>query len=156
MKSSQTRYISFITLLIGLLATSMIFMPAIKFENYDTVYSGIEATFGVEIMNIGIASGQLNFSFWSFVAYGLPILAGLLAFSIKQGSFVSSLLFLISAVLLFTLPEYINSSATFLGGTQDLEINCVMQYGLLISGSLSVLGTIVSLLQGVSQLKIDN
>lgn len=145
--------ISFLSLIIGIAATAMIFLPAIKYESIDTVYSGLQATFGVEIVDIGIASGQLEFSIWALLGYGLPIIAGILGLIFRKGAFISTVLFAVAAVLLFTLPQYVNATATGFGGSTEIEIDWVMQYGLIVAGSLSVLGVFSSLFQGINNFR---
>ncbi|SRR5690554_133099 len=139
--------IAFITFIIGVAASVMIFLPAIRYENIDTVYSGFQVTFGVEIVDIGIATGQLEFNFLALLAYGLPVIAGILLMFSKKAALISMLLFVAAAILLFTLPLYVYATATGFGGTTDIEIDWVMQYGLMIAGSLSILGVFSSALQ---------
>lgn len=148
--------ISFLSLIIGIAATAMIFLPAIKYESIDTVYSGFQATFGVEIVDIGIASGQLEFNVWALLAFGLPAIAGILAVLARKGALISAVLFAVAAILLFTLPQYVNATATGLGGSTDIEIDWVMQYGLILAGSLAILGAGASLFQGISDLREPN
>ncbi len=149
--------ISFITMIIGFAAAVMIFLPALGFEDSDTVYSGWQATFGYEIIDFGIwGSGQLEFNFLAVLAFGLPLVAGITALLFKQGALVSTGLFIVSAILLFMLPEHTIATATVLGSTSQVDVDWVMQYGLITAGVLSIAGAFTSLFQGVTSFREQN
>ncbi|MFA6801497.1 MAG: hypothetical protein WCR19_05270, partial [Acholeplasmataceae bacterium] len=123
------------------------FLPALKFADYDTTYTGIQLITGTTVFDIGpVADGKLPFSILALLAFGLPIVAGLIFVSNTKGSIISVILFIISAILLFILPEYtIINVTTFIGGTSEWEADWVLQTGAIIAGVLSSLGAIVGL-----------
>ncbi|MFA6801207.1 MAG: hypothetical protein WCR19_03765, partial [Acholeplasmataceae bacterium] len=57
------KYFPFLILLIGAAASVMAFLPALKFADYDTTYTGIQLITGTTVFDIGpVADGKLPFS----------------------------------------------------------------------------------------------
>lgn len=141
-------YIPFLPLVLGIIATAMIFLPALKYSEMDTTYTGLQVVTGVSVLNLGIlGEGHLPFNILALLAFTLPLAAGIVGLTVKKSFYISTVLFVIAAFLLFVLPQYTNISYTVLGGeTAQLEVEWVMQAGLIIAGSLSIIGAVVSLL----------
>ena len=141
-------FIAFLPLLLGIIATAMIFLPALKYSETDTSYTGLQVITGVSVLNLGIlGEGHLPFNILALFAFALPLAAGIVGLTGKKSFYISTDLFVIAAVLLFLLPQYTNISYTVLGGdTAQLEVEWVMQTGLIVAGSLSIVGAVVSLL----------
>lgn len=141
-------FIAFLPLLLGIIATAMIFLPALKYSETDTSYTGLQVITGVSVLNLGIlGEGHLPFNILALLAFALPLAAGIVGLTGKKSFYISTVLFVIAAVLLFLLPQYTNISYTLLGGDPaQLEVEWVMQTGLIVAGSLSIVGAVVSLL----------
>jgi hypothetical protein len=73
--------------------------------------------------------------------------------SMKKGCLISAVLFTISVVLLFLLPVYTVTTVTVLGQVNEIEINWITSYGLIIAQSLVILGVIASAIKSVKFLK---
>ena len=145
---------NFIILLLGVLASLMIFFPALAFEGSETFYKGTDVSFGTEIANLGsIASGQIDFNILAVLAYLLPVSACLTALFFKKAYLFSAILFTGAAVLLFMLPNYTTVGVTILGSTSQHEVDWSLAYGLIAAASLSVCGVIVSLFQASKSFK---
>lgn len=149
--------LALIALIAGVWAAIMVFFPALGYENSDTVYTGIHVLTSYEIANIGsIASGNLVFNFLAVLAYGLPLIAGLLVMFARKAGFVAAVLFVVGAILLFILPSYIDVRATALGVSTTFEVDWVMQYGLIVAGGASGVGAIASALVGTNELNASH
>ncbi len=144
-----SKNVPLIALLIGLIASAMIFLPALKYPDVDTTYTGIQVATGVTIFNLGpIADGKIPFNFLALLAFVLPAIAGLVMFTTPKNALLSIIFFIAAAVLLFILPTYIVINVTAFGGSgvTDIDIDWVLQIGAIVAGSLSVLGAVLVLL----------
>jgi hypothetical protein len=145
-KNIKFDLVSFITLIIGIIATIMIFFPALTASDSNSTFLGYEVAFGTEFVSLGsFGSGQIAFSPLGILAYLAPLFASFIALFMKKGKFISLILFTISAVLLFTLPAYTKATITILNTVTDIQVDWAMSYGLIIAGVLSILGVIVCL-----------
>lgn len=155
MKIFKKDTLTTIVLITGIIATFTIFLPTMAFPNgSSTIFSGTEIVFGAEFVNFGSwASGNVHFSFLGVVAYLLPLAASIIVIFMKKGYLIAILLFTVSAVLLFLLPDYTKTTVTLLGNETEIDIDWVISYGLIIARSLTVLGVIVS---SIMTLKFSN
>lgn len=144
-----SKNVPLIALLLGLIASAMIFLPALKYPDVDTTYTGIQVATGVTIFNLGpIVDGKIPFNFLALLAFVLPAIAGLVMFTTPKNALLSIIFFIAAAVLLFILPTYIVINVTAFGGSgvTDIDIDWVLQIGAIVAGSLSVLGAVLVLL----------
>lgn len=148
MKKTQVRTLSLILFLIGVAVVALAFLPALKYGDNETTYTGFQIITGLTVFNIApVADGKLPFSILALFAFLLPILAWALGGAMGKGFVLSLLLFAAAAVLLFLLPQYTRVIVTsFIGGPTEWDPNWVLQIGPIIAGGLSVLGAVVSLL----------
>lgn len=145
MKKINREILSTIIIVIGILSVVAIFLPSMAFPDSDTSFSGIEIVFGTEFVNFGSwASGNIHFSFLGVLAYLLPIGALLSVILAKNGYLISVLLFGVSAVLLFLLPDYSKTTITLINSTSEIEVNWAISYGLVLARWMAVLGVIIS------------
>lgn len=152
MSKKQMKLIPVVVLLLGIVASVMVFLPALKYTDGNTSYTGIQIITGVDILNLGvIAEGKLPFSFLALLAFTLPIIAGFVAYSKSKNAIISVILFIGAAVLLFILPQYIVINVSvFGGGPTEVEVDWVLQVGAISAGVLSTIGALLSLI-GISQ-----
>lgn len=152
MNKKYTNTFPIIVLLLGIAASIMVFLPALKYKDSDATYTGLKIITGVNIFNLGsIADGKLPFSILALLAFVLPVVAGIIFFTSPKNAIISIVLFAGAAVLLFLLPEYTKVVVnTFIGGETELDIKWVLQVGTIIAGSLSCAGGALVLL-GLSQ-----
>ncbi|MFA6889853.1 MAG: hypothetical protein WCQ80_02395, partial [Bacilli bacterium] len=113
MKKSTLNEFRFITILVGIVAAFMIFLPSLIVKDTDSSYTGLEIAFGYEFLNLGgLGDGKFLFSFFNVLAYSLPLLAALLLFVSPKGYLGSAIIFGGAAVLLFLIPEFTVATVT--------------------------------------------
>lgn len=102
-KSGIGQLISFLSVILGIVALVMLFLPAVKQKTLELTYSGLDITFGYEEANIEI----FKFSFMNLLTYIL-VLAGIVCAilsamgkSKKLTSLISSLAFIVGGVFFF-------------------------------------------------------
>lgn len=146
MKKRSQRFFPFVSLLLGLAASAMVFLPALSSTDLDATYSGVQVITGLSVFNAGpVAEGQLPFSVIALLAYSLPLIAGVLGVALRKGFLVSTILFAAAAILLFVLPQYtFVNVTTFMGGTTEWEVDWVFELGLTLSASFSLAGALFS------------
>lgn len=146
MKERVGKFFPFIALILGIVASVMIFLPALKFPNNDTTYTGIQIITGMSIVDAGfLGDAKMPFNVLALIAFLLPISAGLIGATMPRGFIVSTILFVAAAVLFFVLPQFTHINVTVLGVVSTPEIDWVLQTGPIIAGSASILGVLVSL-----------
>ena len=156
MKKNTSVILYFTTLLLGILAAFMILTPSMAFANAERSFSGYEIVFGTEFANLGgIATGQVVGNILGLLAYLLPLIACLLAFFVKKSGLIAALLFIAGAVLLFLLPEYIKTTVTILGTTNEIDVNWVFAYGVIFAAVCSIVGASICLYTVVSHTQKD-
>jgi len=134
-------------ILIGVIATMMILMPALRVTNPNQSYNGLQIVFGHEFLNWGnVVSAQIEFSALNLIAYGLPILASLSLLLSKQGYLFSSILFSFGAILLYFIPSFTTVTTTLFDNVMPLNIDWLFGSGLIIALVLSNIGAISNLL----------
>ena len=107
-KGKNKKILALISGITALVAAFMIFAPTLGGDN--TLYTGINITFGKEIINFyGIASGRLEFNILSLLAYSLPLLAfiALLILKSKLGLVLSFAFILASLIIFITMPDFV-------------------------------------------------
>jgi len=133
---------------LGVLASLMIFFPALVLKDSETSYTGIQIAFGHEFVNLGgFASGQIEMSFLNILAYLLPLCGALLMLVFKKGSFLTTIVFLAATVMLFLIPEMTRVTITLLGNVNEVSIDWTYGLGLIFAIVLSGLGLFTSLLR---------
>lgn len=148
MNSNSRKFFPMLGLLLGVVATAMVFLPALKYPDAETTYTGIQLITGLTIFDVGvIADGKLPFNVLALLAFALPVTAGLVSSTKGEAFAITLIMFIAAAILLFLLPMYIHINVTtFIGGTSELETNWVLQIGAILAGSLSIVGALVSLI----------
>ncbi|MDD3123704.1 MAG: hypothetical protein PHC62_09370 [Candidatus Izemoplasmatales bacterium] len=146
MKKNIDNFFPFIIMIIGIIVTAMLFLPALSFPDSDSSFLGYEVVFGTEFVNLGsFASGEIVWSILGVIAYISPLIGGLLVLYFRKSTFTSMALFTVGAVLLFTLPSYTKTTVTLLGTVTEINIDWVVSYGLIIAGVLSAVGAFLCL-----------
>jgi len=151
MKNITKSFFSFFILIIGIVGTFMLVLPAMAFPNSDSVFTGYEIVFGTEFANLGgFVTGNIVANFWGVLAYLLPLAAALIAILVKRGAILSVILFALSVALFLTLPDYTVTTVTILNNTTEINVEWTIAYGLVIAAACSVLGFILTLFQSVT------
>ncbi|OHE41820.1 MAG: hypothetical protein A2Y16_05875 [Tenericutes bacterium GWF2_57_13] len=145
-----------LVLAVGILATFMLVLPALKSANSDSVFIGFEVVFGTEFANLGgYVTGNIVASFWGMLAYLLPISAALVATFVKKGTIVALILFALSAAMLLTLPDYTVTTVTILDNTTEIDVEWTVAFGLVIASVCSFIGIGLTLYKSIMQTKND-
>lgn len=140
--------IIYIVFLVGLIATLMLFFPALSYE--DGVYSGLNIAFGKELVDLdffglgSVASAKLPLNIFAIGAYLLPLIGGILILLNKKLSLVSAALFIIAFVIMLTLPNQVEISYTIAGSSSTASVDWSMGYGLIIALILNGIGALLS------------
>ncbi len=152
MRRPNNQAFMFVLLALGVVATAMIFLPALIYKDTDTVFTGIQSVFGAEFASLGIfGSGQMEPNILGMVAFALPVTAGILAVVFSRNSLIPLCVFIGAAILLFLLPLYAKATITVLGETTILDVTWTMGVGLIVSIGVSIGGAVISLVQMISQ-----
>lgn len=134
----------FIVLVLGLIATMMVFLPAIKYPDSETFFTGIEVIKGVTIIDLGaVISGKMPFGVLALLAFTLPLFAGMVSL-LKPRSFFPILLFIGGAVLIFLISTYTMINVTSWIGDTEVDIKWILLTGPIVAGSLSIAGAAIS------------
>ncbi|MDZ4196823.1 MAG: hypothetical protein U1C51_06180, partial [Candidatus Izemoplasmatales bacterium] len=127
MKNNLISLNKLIPLLLGIVASFFILLPALVLKNSETAFSGIEVAFGHEFVSLGTwASGKIIFSPLVILAFLLPLIAGILPMVTKKGHLLSALLFGIGAILLFMTPSLTTVTVTVGGIVSEIPIDWVL------------------------------
>ncbi|CCV64528.1 hypothetical protein BN85409510 [Alteracholeplasma palmae J233] len=145
--SSNASMIKFFVVILGVLAVLSIFLGAIATKDSDTVFTGLEATFGANIGKLGgLAELKLEFNFLALAAYFLPAL-GVIFIMVsgkRLGYLVSAVVFIGSAILLVTMPQYISVKLdTIIGGNESV-IDWVLQWPVYVAVGLNGVAALTS------------
>lgn len=147
MKFKAGKLLPLFALLLGIIAFLMVFLPALKFPNNDTSYTGFQVINGVSIIDGGfLGDAKMPFGILALVAFLLPLIGGLIGAVLPKGYIVSLVFFLVAVVLFFVLPQYTHVNVTILNDVTKHKIDWVLQAGPIIAGGASILGALVSLL----------
>ena len=151
MKKNNYSIYKMLILVSGVLAFAMAFLPTLIHTSSESVFKGFELVLGKEFIDLGsIASGQIEPNIFIGIAYLLPIIACILAVTQKKGAIIAFLLFIVSAVLLFLIPEMTVATVTVLGNTNEIDVEWTMAYGLYFAIGLTVIGAFLSIIQSVT------
>ena len=151
MTKINQRVYDIILFFLGIVATAMIFLPALIYRDSDSSFLGYEVVFGTEFVDLGIfGSGQLEPIVLGMVAFALPLAAGITAVLFKRGALISALLFIGGAIMLFLLPTFAVASVTILDSRNVLDVTWTMGTGLIVAGVASACGAVVSILKAVT------
>lgn len=147
MKKLQSYDFKSINLMVGVLATIMIFFTALVLKDSDSSFTGLEIAFGKEFANLGsIASGEIAFNPLVLLAFSLPLIGGIVPLFVKKGYFISTLAFIASAVMIFMIPDLTTVTVTILGNVNEVDVSWTYGIGLIFAGSLSILGALIGLI----------
>lgn len=154
MKNIKLDLVSLILVIIGIMSTAMLFFPALSFSNADSTFLGYEVVFGTEFVNLGtFSSGEIVWSILGTIAYLSPLIAALTIIFYKKGIIISLVLFILSTILLLTLPSYTKPTITIINTVTDIAVEWSFAYGLIIAATLSTLASILSLFKITYQTK---
>ncbi len=136
------------SVILGIIATLMIILPALIVKDSDTSYTGLQIAFGHEFASLGsLASGEISFNPIVLIAYLLPLVASFLIIFFKKGYLSATALFLIAAILLFLTPQFTVVTVTVLGNPNALDVEWTYGIGLIIAASLSILGVMIGMVR---------
>lgn len=151
MKKIKGIDVSLINLIIGVLATLMIFMPVLVLKDYETTYTGLEIVFGRDLISLGsLGSGQIEFNPLIILAFLLPFIAAIIPLFYKRGFIVSTVLYIVAIIFMFMLPQSTSVTMTILGNTTEIDVVWSYGIGLIFAAILSMLG---AMLNGYNLLK---
>ena len=124
-----------VVFLLAISVSMFILLPALAYEGLE--YLGYEIIFGKELLNINpfnlgsLASAELPLSVMAFLAFFLPLVAGIIALSSKRYLFISLIIFTVSLFLLWTLPNYIDIVYTVAGNESTANVDWAKSIGLI-------------------------
>jgi hypothetical protein len=145
MKTLQKDTYKFVMIVTGFISALMILFPVLVLKDSETSFTGLEVAFGHEFANLGQwASGEIQFNPFVFLAFVLPLIGAINLLVSKKGYFVSMILFVISAVLIFMIPELTTVTVTILGNVNEIDIDWTYGAGLILAGVLSITGSLLS------------
>jgi len=143
----KVRSINIFIFCLGLVATFMVLFPCLINDATNDVYTGIQILTKTVISDSDSTYVvRFNPDVFTYIAYIFPTIAGFFTifFNNKIVTTISSIMFGISTVLLFSLPININVIITFLNGSTDYYSTWSYAGGLLIAGSLTLLATFLN------------
>ena len=148
MKTNNIKGFTLLGIIFGLVGFLMIFFPAMAFSNSDSSFLGYEIAFGTEFVNLGSwASGQIVPNILSMLAYILPLAAIVALLLAKKATVFSIILFSVGLVLLFLMPLYTVTTVSVLGTTNEINVDWVMSFGLIIAIVASVGGLLTGIVK---------
>lgn len=128
-------------LIVGFLATIMIFLPALGVQDSDSTYTGLQVVFGHEFLSLGgFGSGEITFSMMNLIAYTLPLIAALVLMFTKVNQLFPTILFGAAAVLLFLVPQFTVVTVSLLGTVTEVDVEWTYASGIIIAALLSIIG----------------
>ena len=136
---------SLASIVLGVVAIVMLFLPAIVVGDTEITYSGFSAIFGytaTEETFLGdVSTKVLNFSFMNFVTFLLVVAAvvcSVLAFvkGNKVMSFAAIACFVVAAVLFFFMPAFASVYSALDGALADAAIEAVKETYQLGAGAI--------------------
>lgn len=147
MKKKVSKFFLFVSLLLGIVILLMMLLPVLKYTNGDTTYTGIQVITGLSIADAGfLGTAKMPFNVLALIAFIIPVLGAIISVLFKKGYIISAVMFTVSGVLFFVLPEYTYVEVTVLGSVTTPVIEWTLQSGAIIAGVCSILGVFVSLL----------
>lgn len=134
-----------IAALLAIVVVMMILFPSLSAVENESSFTGIQITFGYEFLSLGsLASGEIVFSFLNMVAYFLPVLVVFSLVFSKHGLILSTVLFLITTILLISIPELTVVTVTILESVNEVNVDWAFGYGLIVAITASIAGLFVS------------
>ncbi len=149
MKNVTTKDLKIASIVIGFVATLMIFLPALSLSANGSAntYTGLQVVFGHEFFDLGgFGSGEIRFCLLNLIAYSLPLLAALSLMFTKAGHIVSTIMFAVAAILLFLVIEFTVVTVTIGDVVTEIDIDWNYAIGLILAAVLSILGFVVGVL----------
>lgn len=148
MKKIKDHDFKLISVFIGILATIMILFPVLILKDSETSFTGLEVAFGHEFASLGSwASGQIEFNPIVLLAFSLPLVGALLVMFIKNSYLISTIIFIIAAVLIFMTPQLTAVSITILGNVNSIDVEWTYGIGLIFAASLSIIAALLGTLR---------
>jgi hypothetical protein len=152
MKNLQVTTNKLIPLLLGVIASFLILLPALVLKNSDSTISGLEAAFGHEFASLGtLVSGKILFSPLLVLAFALPLIAGILPIVTKMGHLFSAVLFGIGAILLFLTPNLTTVTITVGGIVSEISVEWSLGIGVILAASVSIIASLFSVMANGSK-----
>ena len=137
MKKIQKYDLKIINAFVGLLASLMIMLTVLVLKDSDSSFTGLEVAFGNEFANLGPwASGEIAFNPLVLLAFVLPLIGGLIPLYLKKGYLISTILFVVSAILILLIPEFTTVTVTILGNVNEIDVEWTYGIGLIIAAGL--------------------
>jgi hypothetical protein len=144
MKQIKGFDVTIINTIIGVLAAFMIFLPILILKDSESAFTGIEIVFGKDLIDLGaLGSGQINMNPLILLAFLMPLLGAMMPLFFKQGYMISTLLYIVSAILMFMIPQTTLVSISILGNTNDIDVSWTYGIGLILGALFSILGAIL-------------
>lgn len=154
-------YLSIGCLVLGLVATCMMFLEAVNFKGLlsTSSYTGLQVAFGysetTKILGSDVVTKHLNMNFLGLLGFLLPVVGGALAvvFGKSKGllqCILPATLMIVGGVLLFLMPSY------FISGIASEEIKSLLEgaevvvnlgTGPIIGGVCAIIGGLASALK---------
>jgi hypothetical protein len=148
-----------VSVLFGIIAVIMIFLPAIAIKDSETTYSGLQVAFGytetTKALGLTVSAEIFAFSFMNLLTYVLAIVGvvfvilGYLGKGGKFAAFIATIAFALAAIFYFCSVAFcvvgadINSVLGALGG--NLKDSFVLGAGSIIGGICSILAAITAI-----------
>jgi hypothetical protein len=150
--NNVAKYTTFISVLLGIVAVVMMFLPAISITDSEASYTGLQLAFGYSETPIKIGSYSativyFNFSFMNLLTYILVILGVVFTVLGSKGkggafaSFISALMFIVGGVFFFMQGSF-SVPGEILSIVKD---SFVLAIGAIIGGVASILAGICAL-----------
>ncbi len=144
MNQAQTQRFQLANLFLGLAAFVMIFLPALIFKESETSFTGAEISFGKQFSSLGsLASGEIAFNPIVLLAFSLTLVGAVIPLFIPQGYMVSTIAFIVSAILLIMMPEFTTVTVTILGNVNEVDVEWTYGVGLILAAIFSILGALL-------------
>ncbi|MDY0211260.1 MAG: hypothetical protein RBQ91_07660 [Acholeplasma sp.] len=156
MKNLKPARLIVVGAILGLLSSLMILLPVLSVSTPEGTYTGIELTFGKELLNWGgFVSAKIMFSPLNLLAFALPLLGSLCLLFFRKSQMIGAVVFIIAAILLFFLPNFTTVNQTILGTTSEIDIDWTMDIGLIAAMSLSMIAAVFSILGAVAEKELQ-
>lgn len=148
MNKKVGKFFPFVVLLLGIAASAMCFLVALKHVDSSATYTGFQVITGVKLVNIGtFLNASLPFSILALIAFLLPLVAGLLVVISPRSFIISISMFIVAAILIFMLPQYVNHFNVSLGDSvSQVSVKFGLEIGAILAGIFSIFGGIVSMI----------
>jgi hypothetical protein len=148
MKKIQKQDFKVVSVVIGILASVMIFLPALILKDSETSFTGFEVAFGHEFANLGTwASGEIAFNPLVALAYVLPLAGAIILMLTRKDYLLSTIMFIVAAILTFMIPQFTTTTVTLLGNVNEVDVEWTYGIGLILSGALSIMGALLGLVK---------